>query len=374
MFLVNNRYSRKGLIVLNIVITSNITRGLYNFRRELIETLAHDHNVTILSYGENRVQELKDMGCSFVEMPIDSKGTNPINDLKLLSTYKKHFTSLKPDIVLTYTIKPNIYAGMACASLGIPYIANITGLGTAVENGGILQKITIPLYKRGLKKAKKVFFQNKANMDFMVNRGIVNCPYELIPGSGVNLDRFKLLEYPNGDTIDFTFIGRIIKQKGIDQFIDAAKSIRNNHPETRFHVCGKCSPEYENIINELNDKGIIIYHGVIDDIPGMHSISSCTIHPSYYPEGMSNVLLESCACGRPIITTNRPGCKEIVDSGINGFLVNQKDSEDLISKIEQFLSLTWQERKQMGLSGRIKVEREFDRNLVINAYLEAIKL
>ena len=358
---------------MNIVITSNITRGLYNFRRELIETLAHDHNVTILSYGENRVQELKDMGCSFIEMPIDRKGTNPFNDLKLLSSYKKQFKALNPDIVLTYTIKPNIYAGMACASLGIPYIANITGLGTAVENGGILQKITIPLYKLGLKKAKKVFFQNKAKLDFMVNRGIVKGPYELIPGSGVNLDRFKLLEYPKGDTIDFTFIGRIIKQKGIDQFIDAAKSIRATHPETRFHVCGKCSPEYESLIKELNDKGTIIYHGVIDDISGMHSISACTIHPSYYPEGMSNVLLESCASGRPIITTNRPGCKEIVDVGVNGFLVNQRDSDDLISKIEKFLSLSWEERQQMGLNGRCKVEKEFDRNIVIRSYLREIE-
>ncbi len=358
---------------MHIVITSNITRGLYNFRRELIETLVKTNQVTILSSGENRVKEFKDMGCDFIEMSIDRNGTNPFTDLKLVAAYKKQLKALKPDIVLTYTIKPNIYAGMACASLGIPYIANITGLGTAVENGGILQKITVPLYRYGLRKAKTVFFQNKANMEFMIDRNMVKGAYELIPGSGVNLERYSLLDYPQNETVDFTYIGRIIKQKGIDQFIDTAKAIRAEYPETRFHVCGVCSPDYKEKIKELNDNGTIIYHGLVDDIAGMHAVSCCTVHPSYYPEGMSNVLLESCACGRPVITTDRPGCREIVDDGVNGYLVKQRDSDDLISKVRQFLSLSREERKQMGIEGRKKVEREFDRQIVIEKYQEAIQ-
>lgn len=357
---------------MNIVIASNVTRGLYSFRRELIETLARANDVTILAHGTDRVKEFQEMGCRVVEMQIELHGTNPLKELQLVSAYKKRLAELRPDVVLTYTIKPNIYAGMACASLGIPYIANITGLGTAVENGGVLQKITVPLYRYGLRKAKKVFFQNQANMDFMLVRGIVKGPHELIPGSGVNLERYSLLDYPRGDTVDFTYIGRIVKQKGIDQFLDTAKAIRVRHPETRFHICGKCAPEYEKTIRELNDDGTVIYHGLINDIAGMHAVSCCTLHPSFYPEGMSNVLLESCACGRPIITTDRPGCREIVDDGVNGFMVRQRDSQDLIEKVEKFLALSWEERKAMGLAGRAKVEREFDRRIVIEKYLEEI--
>lgn len=357
---------------MKIVIISNATRGLFSFRRELIELLAKTHNVTILSNGTERKEEFEEMGCRFTEVTMDRHGTNPVKELKLVRLYKKLLKELKPDTVLTYTIKPNIYAGMACASLQIPYIVNITGLGTAVENGGVMQKITLPLYKRGLRKAKMVFFQNRDNMDFMLKRGVVKGPYELIPGSGVNLDRYQVQEYPNGETVDFTYIGRIIKEKGIEQFLDTANAIRKSHPETRFHICGRCDPAYEAIIKELNDDGTVIYHGLIDDIAGMHRISACTLHPSFYPEGMSNVLLESCACGRPIITTDRPGCREIVDDGVNGFIVKQRDSQDLIEKVEKFLSLSWEERRQMGLAGRAKVEKEFDRNIVINKYLKEI--
>lgn len=357
---------------MKIVITSNVTRGLYNFRRELIERLVKKHKVIILSHGEDRSRELRKMGCKFIDLPIDRNGTDPISDLKLLMTYRRLFKKIKPDVVLTYTIKPNVYGGMACAALGIPQIANITGLGPAVENEGILQKITLPLYKLGLRKTKKVFFQNKANMEFMIKRGIVSGKYELIPGSGVNLERYKVLEYPHNETIDFTYIGRIIKQKGIDQFIETAKVIRKKYPQTRFHICGGCSEEYKSIIEELDKDGVVIYHGLIDDISGMHEISCCTLHPSFYPEGMSNVLLESCACGRPIITTDRPGCREIVDDGVNGYMVKQKDSQDLIEKVEKFLALSWEKRKEMGLAGRAKVEREFSRKIVVNKYLEEI--
>lgn len=357
---------------MHIVLTGNLTRGLYNFRKELIETLLINNDVTIVSHGQDRVDVLQSMGCKFIDIVIDRNGKNPISDLSLITNYKRILKALKPDCVLTYTIKPNIYAGIACASLGIPYISNITGLGTAVENEGVLQKITLPLYKYGLRKSGMVFFQNKENMDFMIKKGVVKGPYDLIPGSGVNLERFSLLEYPHDETVNFVFIGRLIKQKGIDLYIEAAKTIKKKYSNTCFHVCGWCTPEYKDLIEQLDRSGIITYHGQIDDIIGMHKISNCTIHPSYYPEGMSNVLLESCACGRPIITTNRAGCRETVDDGINGFVVKQKDSQNLIEKIEQFLSLSWEEKRRMGLAGRKKVEKEFDRNIIIHKYTEAI--
>ena len=355
-----------------ILIVSNVTAGLASFRSELIATLSKDYDVIVLASDNGRKDKLEACGAKVLPVEMERHGTNPLKELKLVSYYKKQMREIKPRIVLTYTIKPNIYAGMAAASLGIPYVANVTGLGPAIENGGLLQRITIPLYKYGLRKAQKVFFQNTSNRDFMVERKMVK-NYDLLPGSGVNLEKFTVQPYPQGDTVDFVFISRVVKEKGIDQYLDAAKAIRERHPETRFHICGDCEGEYEAVLRELNDNGTIIYHGRIDDIAGMHRQCSCTVHPSFYPEGMSNVLLESCACGRPIITTDRPGCREIVDDGVNGFIVKQKDSQDLIEKIEKFLKFSWEEKKAMGLAGRAKVEREFDRSIVIGKYLEEVK-
>lgn len=197
--------------------------------------------------------------------------------------------------------------------------------------------------------------------------------YDMLPGSGVNLQNYAVSEYPKGETIDFVFVSRIMKEKGIDQYLEAAKVIRERYPETRFHICGFCEQAYENRLKQMTDEGIIIYHGLVKDMAGVYAKMSCTIHPTYYPEGLSNVLLESAACGRPIITTNRSGCREVVDDGINGYVIKEKDSQDLIDKIELFLKKKPEERKQMGLAGRRKVEKTFDRKIVIEKYLNEVK-
>jgi galacturonosyltransferase len=184
---------------------------------------------------------------------------------------------------------------------------------------------------------------------------------------------FHVFDYPDNETVDFVFIARIMKEKGIDQYLEAAEHIQKEHPETRFHICGKIGPNYEDKIKGMHHKGIIIYHGPVEDMTEIYKMSACTIHPTYYPEGMSNVLLESCACGRPIITTDRSGCREIVEDGVNGFVVKQKDSQDLIEKINKFLLLSWDERKKMGLAGRTKVEQEFDRNIVVDKYMREVR-
>lgn len=359
---------------MKVMILANNDVGLYKFRKELVEELNKEHEVLIcLPYGKF-VDNLVEMGCKFIPCELlDRHGINPVKELKLISWYKKMLKEYKPDIVFTYTIKPNVYGGHGCGKLGIPYVANVTGLGTAVENGGVMQKVTLTLYKVGLKKAQKVFFQNTENRDFMLNHGVVKGAYDMLPGSGVNLVQYTVTEYPNGDTIDFMFISRVMKEKGIDQYLEAAEYIRKKYPQTRFHICGFCEKEYEGNLDELQKNGTIIYHGLVSDIAAMHKISSCTIHPTYYPEGLSNVLLESCACGRPIITTDRSGCREVVDDGVNGFVIKEKDSKDLIDKIEKFLGLNWEEKKQMGLAGRAKVEKEFNRKIVINKYLGEIK-
>ena len=346
---------------------------IYNFRLELVERLRADgHQVVISSpYGE-RIEDLKALGCEYRDITISRHGMNPVQEVKLLMDYVRLLQEVKPDIVLTYTIKPNIYGGMAAALLGIPYVANITGLGTAVENGGMVQKITVMLYKLAFAKVQRVFFQNEENRQFFRDRKIAVKKHGMLPGSGVNLNRFTPLEYPEGEKTEFVFISRIMKEKGADQYLDAAEAIRKKHPNTVFHVCGFCEEHYEAKLKELQERGIIVYHGMIRDVKTVLAKTHCTIHPTFYPEGISNVLLESCACGRPIITTDRSGCREVVDNGINGFVVQQRSTEDLIEKIETFLTLSYEQRQAMGLAGRVKVEREFDRQIVVEAYLKEI--
>ena len=355
-----------------VLILANNDVGLYKFRKELIEELLKDYEVYIsLPYG-NFVNDLINIGCNFIDTTIDRRGINPINDLKLICQYNRLVKKICPDIILSYTIKPNIYGAYVAKKRNIPVFANITGLGSAVENGGLLQKITVLMYKFAFSKTQTVFFQNKENMQFFEDKKIAVGKHKLLPGSGVNLQHFKPLKYPDDKTTEFVFISRIMKEKGIDQYLEAAKYMRNKYPNTRFHICGFCEEDYEDILKEYQNQGIIIYHGLLDDVRKILKITHCTIHPTYYPEGMSNVLLESCACARPIITTDRSGCKEIVDNGVNGYIVKQKDSRDLIDKIEKFLNLSYEDKKSMGLYARNKVESEFDRNIVVNIYKQIL--
>lgn len=356
-----------------VLLLANEYTTIINFRMELLQRLIKENYKVFVALPKNdNNQKIKDLGCKIVELKISRKGMNPIEDLKTILAIKKTLTLVKPNVVFTFTIKPNIYGGFVCKLLKIPYIVNITGLGIGIDNGGILQKVLLILYKLSINKANKVFFQNKHDMQFMLKKHIIKINYELIPGSGVNLERFKLLEFPSDNIINFLYIARVMREKGIEEYLNAAKYIKKKYPFTRFHVCGFCEGNYEEKIQNLHTKNIIIYHGQVNQIEKMHAISQCTIHPSFYPEGMSNVLLESAASGRPVITTNRPGCKEIVENGITGFLINQQDSNDLIEKIEKFLNLSWEERKNMGLRGREKVEKEFDRNIVVQKYINEL--
>lgn len=357
-----------------VLILVNHDVVIYNFRRELVERLLSDGYQVVISspYGE-RIDELVAMGCTYLESKLERHGTNPIKEIKLLDYYKKLMKEVKPYVVLTYTIKPNIYGAMAAKKYVIPCIANITGLGTAVENGGLLQKITVLLYKMAFSKIQRIFFQNTENMGFFEEHNIATDKHKLIPGSGVNLDHFQVLEYPPEDSIEFVFISRVMKEKGIDQYIETAKYITKKHPNTKFHICGFCEEDYEEKLKELQDEGIITYHGMIKDVRKILNITHCTIHPTYYPEGLSNVLLESSASGRPIITTDRSGCREVIDNSINGYIVKQKDSQDLIKKTEMFISLGYEDKKKMGQAGRIKVEKEFDRQIVVDAYIDEIE-
>ena len=358
---------------MKIMILTNHDLGLYKFRKELLETLLKDNEVFVSMPKGIFTDKIMEMGCKYIDTSFERKGTNPLKDIELLKFYKRVLKEYKPDVVLTYTIKPNVYGGLACQQLHIPYIANVTGLGSAIENGGLLQLISLSLYKLGLKKADMVFFQNEANRDFMIEHKAVKDNYDMIPGSGVNLDQYKIDNFPDDKTIDFVYVGRLMKEKGFELYLKTAEYIHNKYSNTVFHVCGPDEDNYKDLVKELSDEGVIVYEGYVDDMKKIYEKVQCTIHPTYYPEGLSNVLLESLACSRPIITTDRPGCKEVVEDGVNGFIVKQNDLDDLIEKVEKYLSLSNEERKQMGINGRRKVEKEFDRQIVIDKYQEAIK-
>lgn len=355
----------------------NDTTYAYNLRGAIIRELIKDnYEVVVVGQILKHKDKLENIGVRLVNIDVERHSTNPLSDLMLLNKYVNILKLEKPNVVLTYNIKPNVYGGIACKKLDIPYISNVTGLGTPVENPGPLQLITTKLYKLGVSDAKFVFFQNKENQLFFKKHGMISksSKTNLLPGSGVDLHEHPILEYPDQDLVNFQFTSRILKEKGIDLYLNAAKIIQKKYRNTAFHVCGGCDDQkYLKILEEAQNEGYIIYHGQQKDMTPFLKQASCVVHPSYYPEGMSNVLLEGAASARPIIATNRSGCKETVDDGVTGFLIPIKDESSLIAAIEKFLHLTNNQRKEMGLAGRRKMENEFDRQIVVNAYMDAIK-
>ena len=357
-----------------VALLGNSDLVIYNFRKELVERLVSE-NIRVVVMIPKVVHKdfFENLNCEIYETEIDRRGTNPLKDLKLFFTYKKLLKKIRPDIIYTYTIKCSVYGGIAAHQLHIPQIANVTGLGSAVKAGGMLQYISEKMYKMGVKHAKCTFYQNVENQNLCLKKEIVGESYELLPGSGVNLEQFTYLPLPKDDVVHFLFISRIMKEKGIDQYLETAKYIRKKYPNTCFHVLGFCEEDYLNTLQNLENEGIIKYHGMQDDMVSFQKISHCTIHPSYYAEGMSNVCLESAACGRAVITTNNPGCFETVEDGKTGYIVPMKDSEALIRAVEKFLQLSYEEKEKMGRQGRKKMEQEFDRQIVVEAYLRKSK-
>lgn len=360
--------SKKVLILSNHFIT------LYNFRKELIQRLLKEDIEVFISLPKGEKNKyFKEKGCHIIETDVDRRGSNPFNDFKLIKNYIRIIKDVMPDVVLTYTVKPNLYGGIASRINKVPYICNVTGLGSAYLQGGIVNSIVKFFSKMSFRKANKVLFQNKSNLELLVKLGMLNNNFELLPGSGVNLEQFDVLPFNIDDGKDvFNFIGRVLKDKGIDEYLEAALLVKKKYPEVVFNVIGMVDqPEYEEVLRNYENKGIIKYYGFQTDLKEFITNSSCTINPSY-AEGMSNVLLESAACGRPVIASNVPGCREIIDDGISGYTFEVKDTSDLVSKIEDFIELNREEKIQMGLLGRKKVENEFDRQIVINKYLEFI--
>ncbi len=358
---------------MRILILSNSGIGLYNFRFELIQKLSKEHEVGFCVPCHERNQKFEEIGCRFFECQIERHGTNPLKELKLLSFYRKILKEYSPDLVLTYTIKPNIYGGMACASLKIPYIANITGLGTAIQRGGRGSEILLRLYRYGLRKARMVFFQNRDNQKFMSERGIVKGEQDLLPGSGVNLEKHCFEEYPQTqDPITFLFAGRLMKDKGVTELFEAAKRIRQKYDHVHFVAVGNCQAEYREELEAIADSSTVQLAGFQPDVHSFMKQAHAIVHPSYH-EGMSNVLLEGAACGRPILASNIPGCREAFEEGVSGIGFEPKNVDSLCQAIEKFIALPHEAKAEMGRAGRRKVEQEFDRGIVIAKYMDQIQ-
>lgn len=360
-----------------ILMLGNSHLVIFGFRGELIERfIAEGYDVTVAfpngPFGEGE-KTSREFGCKFIEIPMNRRGVNPIQELYLLWRYKVLIRKVQPDIVLAYTVKCDIYGGFACRTLGIPFIPNITGLGKGLAEGGLMRLITSTLYKFAMKNAACVFFQNQQDRQFFLDSNIPIGRNRVLPGSGVNLRKFKPLPYPESEPVVFTYIARVMKAKGIEQFLDAAKVIKTEFPDTEFHICGYCEENYKDVIARAEREGSIHYHGLEDNIIDYERMSHCIVLPTFHPEGISNVLLEAAACARPLITTNRAGCRETVEDGVTGYLIKERSSQDLIEKMRMFLALTYEQRKKMGEAGARKIRSEFDRKIVVDAYLQEIE-
>lgn len=358
---------------MRILILANNDVGLYRFRKELLMELLKENEVYICLPDGEFVSKLVELGCKYVPCQFERRGMNPIQEIKLIRFYWMTIKNIRPDVSLTYTIKPNSYGGLVCGLKKVPYISNVTGLGTSIENCGISQKLMLAIYRIGLRKAQKVFFQNTSNYQFMAEHHVLKGAYEILPGSGVNLDENCYEPYPSEENgLRFLFVGRIMKDKGIEEYLYCAKVIHENHPETVFDIIGDYDEDsYKPLIKEYQEQGIVRFYGQQKDVHSFYKTHHVLIHPSYH-EGLSNVLLEAAACGRPVIASNIHGCIETFDDGISGISFEPRNANSLVSAVEKILYMSFEDRKNMGLCGRDKVEKNFNRKLVINAYLKEI--
>ena len=351
---------------MRILVLANFDLGLYNFRKELLQKLLDMGNEVYISlpYGD-KIEALEKMGCKFIETDIDRRGINPLTDFKLILKYLKIIKKTKPDKVITYTIKPNIYGGIACRIKKNPIYVNITGLGTAFNSGKSLERIANFMYRNAFKKAKVVFFENKGNRDFLVSKGLVAADKAYcLNGAGVNLEEFAPLEYPEDGAVHFLFVGRVMREKGVDELFDVAKRLSEEGADASVEIVGPFEENYESTVKELDEAGIIKYHGFQNDVKPFIEKAHCIVLPSWH-EGMSNTLLEGAACARPLITSNIHGCMEAVEDGETGYLVNVKDADDLYDKMKLFLNLSYEEKAKMSDNSRSHIAENFSRESVV---------
>lgn len=337
---------------------------LYQFRRELIGELMKEHEVVLSMPFVGHEEDFKAMGLRCIETDVDRRGINPKTDLNLLKTYYQMLKEEKPDLVITYSIKPNVYAGLVCGMLKIPFCANVQGLGTAFQKPVLAQFVTL-LYKLAFRKVQTVFFENEGNAEEFRRRKIILAEKQkVLPGAGVNLEYYAYQPYPKNDVVHFLYLGRIMKEKGMDELFSAVKRLKAEGYEFVLDLVGFFEDEYKAQVEELQEQGIAVFHGFQQDPRPYYAAADCVVLPSYH-EGMSNVLLEAAATGRCLITSNIPGCREAVENGKSGMLCKVKDAESLYKAMKRFLELSDEKREVIGKAGRLNMEQRFDKAMVV---------
>lgn len=355
-----------------ILILANSSSGLYGFRGELINALLENSKVyASVPEGEN-IADLGIQGCKIFVTHIDRRGINPVSDLRLFRKYRKILKEIKPDLVITYTIKPNVYGGLACRLKKVPYAVNITGLGTAFQGRGLLRKLVTAMYKVALKKAKVVFFENAANRQTFIVEKIV--PEEkccLLNGAGVNLEHYAYAPYPETGLTRFLFVGRVMREKGVEELFAAMQRLRADGENCCLDVLGGCEENYAERLQAYEAEGWLRYHGYQNDVRPFIEKAHCFVLPSYH-EGMANTNLECAAMGRPIVTSDIPGCREAVVAGESGLLCQPQDADSLYETLKYFLTLPDAKRAEMGKRGRKHTEEIFDKRKVVAATMEKL--
>lgn len=366
----------------HIVIGYNASRSVWVFRAQLIRTfLDKGYSVSVLAPYDDHTQRLIDMGAKYIEVPMEMN-RNPVADLILLARFLSAIRKLNPSIYLGYTAKPNIYGSLAAQIAGVPTVNNIAGLGSNFITEGVTTRILKRLYRLALRRSARVFFQNSDDRELFLREAIVHpdADIDLLPGSGVDLEKFTPVPLPEGrdGRLRFLFVGRMLWSKGVMEFYEAARQLKPHYPEAEFRLMGDTnakSPTAVSIqqIEAWEKEGTITYQAFQEDIRPEIATADCVVLPSYYREGVPRSLLEAASMARPIITTDAVGCRDAVDDGISGYLCEARNTRDLADKMQKMLSLSRDEREAMGQAGRRKMVAQFDERIVINKYLAAIQ-
>lgn len=351
---------------MKILILANLDVGLYKFRKELIIELINQGNEVYIALPKgDLIKSLREIGCKYINIDVDRRGINPKTDVQLIRKYYYVINKLHPDLVITYTIKPNIYGGIACLLNKTNYAVNITGLGTAFQKRGVIKSLVINMYKIALKKAKVVFFENTSNRDEFIKYHI--CPkskMHVLNGAGVNTEEYPYIEYPHNSVFKFLFIGRVMKEKGIDELLSSMKMLIKEGKEVFLDVVGPCEEQYEDILSQYEKEGWLKYYGYQEDVKPFIAASDCFVLPSYH-EGMANTNLECASSGRPIITSNIPGCKEALVDNVSGMFFKSRDEKSLYITIKKMLEIPREVRENMGREGRRLIQHRFDKRIVV---------
>ena len=363
-----------------ILIVANTSWYLHNFRIGLIRTLLErGYEVSTLVPEDEFSANLQNAGCRHIHLEMDNKGVNPLSDLMMKRRLSRIYSETSPELILHYTIKPVIYGSMAAAKLGIPFINNITGLGTAFIKRNWVTWLVRWLYRLSQKKADFVFFQNADDKELFSRGKLIpeNVPQEVIPGTGIDTDHFQLSPYPAKNPVTFLLIARMLWDKGVGEFVEAARQIKTEFSDVRFQFLGFLDVKNRTAISHeqmqiWEEQGVIDYLGEADDVRPYIADVDCVVLPSYR-EGLPRTLLEAAAMGRPIIATDVTGCREVVDHGVNGYLCKARDANDLAEKMKDMIKLSRNERQEMGLRGRKKMEREFDEKIIVQKIVDRIE-